>query len=271
MKLFKIKMIAIVFFFPFLMVAKPLPKKPAKTKKLNPLKMEKPSGYNEDEFYRTYFSKVDAGIENEYQNKWRFHNLQTRYSPGSQKDEHYTMGTVESYGQGRRESEVRSEFAEQVLRMRVDSAFRTYFAGKENSFAKKALDTMERIKDMRVQTGVAGQSGQQAEVCFGYDVLTDSSKIEYIKGKIEAGLYHPKLTGAFMGRSQMTDANFSVWTNMDGTIPRTRLSVPANADTFSTSLSQPLAKNLMGTIGTSQPLKNRPANSSYDITFSLDF
>lgn len=258
------------------MVACAFAKPISKAKKAHPkgelLKINRPNDFGiEDGFYQTYFSKVDAGIKNEYQNRWKFHDQQNQYNPAFQRDEHYTIGSIESYGQGKRESQVRNEFAEQVLRMRIDTALRTYLSDKNGSVVKTAFETMDKMKDMRVQTSNSVTGGKAAELCFGYDVITDASKIEYIKGNIEAGIYHPKLTGAFSGRAQLADANFSVWTNMDGRVPRTSISLPMTANTFTTSLSQPLAKNVMGTLATSQPLVNKASNSTYGVSVAINF
>lgn len=232
----------------------------------------RPEGYiaEEDAFYRTYIARADQGISDAYAQTWRFHEQQIKYMPHFQKDEHYTIGTQESYGNGKSDSALRNEFAEQVIRMRADAAFKSYFADKQGTIGKKAVDTVETLKDVRVKTAPT-ENGKQPEFSFGYDVMTDATRVEYVKGNIEAGIYHPKLTGSFMGRAQLVDANLRVWTNMDGTVPRTTVSLPVSANTFTTSVSQPLAKNVMGSLGTSQPLKERSANSSYDVTVAFTF
>ncbi len=257
-----------------LLVVAPLYAKTTKSrthKKTQKLALSRPDDFGvEDKFYLKYFSNVDQGIMNAYEQGWRFHEQQIKYNPAFQKDERYTIGTQESYGNGKKDSTLRNEFAEQVLRMRIDSAVKTYFADKPGSIGKKAIDTVENLKDVRVKTAPTN-NGKQPELAFGYDVMTDASRIEYVKGNIEAGIYHPKLTGSFTGKAQLADANLSVWTNMDGTVPRTSVSMPVTANTFTTSVSQPLAQNVMGSLATSQPLKDQAANQSYDVTVAFTF
>ena len=81
-----------------------------------------------DMFYREYFSSRDKEISKNYRRTWDYHDSQIQYASTSWRHEYLSIGSLSHYGRAPHEDEVRKGLANQILRMRVETAFNTYLA-----------------------------------------------------------------------------------------------------------------------------------------------
>lgn len=157
----------------------------------------------QDLFYQKYFSKLDPGIERAYQDRWKYHDMQLPYALGSWGFEHLSLGSLNTSNFTQPEWRVRQDFAQQVLRMRFQSAVREFLSGvtlpQTIRHAQNTVHAIDSLKNNAVSIGGGGEGRTPVHMRFGYDIVTDSSKLELVRGSTTLGVYHPQLFTSFVG------------------------------------------------------------------------
>lgn len=152
---------------------------------------------DEEAFYKEFVAPLDRRIQREYTDAWRFHEIQIRYAATSWRHEYIQLGTMNTVDNGPYEWVVREDLARRVMRMRIDSAMRAYFAPPERATLRSAHTAIQQMNANRVSLSSNPSVG---ELRFGYDIFSDESRIEYAGARaLEAGLYHPRLLGSLNG------------------------------------------------------------------------
>lgn len=225
----------------------------------------------EDAFYRRMFSKTDDGIYRQYQDRWSYHEMQIRYAATEWNYEHLSIGSLDFYGRAPYEGDVRREFAQQVLRVRLDSALRESLKGTEGARAvQKAQQAVDQIKNAPVVKVGGGE--HPGEFRVGYDVLSDASKLEYVKGEWLAGIYHPHLLSALTGqRAGQPDLSLRLSAAFKHPLPSASISYQPGTRLVEASLARQLSRTVATRVLSSTPTSGGAAVSSYRVEVSYQF
>lgn len=246
-------------------------------RKTSPLLLKQKSDFEEqDKFYKEYFSKTDKQISDIYLSRWQYHDQQVPYAMTTWRHEHLSIGSLDYYSRAPHEKDVRQEFAEQVFRMRTDAGIRAFLYNLKSptlaKVAKSYQKTMDAIRSypLRLSNKKDSKSG---EFRIGYDVLSDSTKFEYVEGPVEAGLYHPALIGGFITHSrpgwEITTLNVS--SNFGKEAPKATLSAPLSANTVEASLSKALSPSVSARLLTAKPLRDQTQPHRYEASVAYTF
>lgn len=221
--------------------------------------LHRPSHYQEEtQFYQDYFAPFDQRIVTDYSDRWQYHETQIHYASTSWRFEHISPGSMN----GPYEASVREEFARQVLRQRIDVAIRKYFEAPERARdlkrARKALDETKNYK-VSLSSAPPGTKQQRAEIRVGYDVFTDVSKFEYLQGPMQVGFYYQRFLNTVMGApSSRAPLSMRLGADFGPNFPQASLNYRLNGDSFETSFTKNLARNVDGQLLSAQPLRTRP-------------
>ena len=239
-----------------------------------PIHLVQPSPLSgEDDFYRDYFSSNDNRIARAYLDRWSFHNQQRTAGWSAGDPRHVDIGSLDFYNNAPREVDVRRGFAEQVLRIRFDYALRAYFRpdgrGTGIKNAEKALNS---LRNQAVKLSSSPSNRSTGELRFGYDVFTDFSKIEFVGGTIEGGLYHTFLLSAMAGaRSNGRPVYAQVVAKPGPGLPVPSLRYRFDNRTIEASVAKQITSNVTGAVVSTQPTLNNGVETSYGMTLSYRF
>jgi hypothetical protein len=229
----------------------------------------------EDAAYHEYVASVDARITREYNDRWRYHELQKNYNGPVGNTRHSDIGSLGFYNYAPLEMDVRRGFADQVLRVRVDAAMRAYFRPAERGRSiRKASQAFEKMKQSTMT--FKSDAGVVTEFRYGYDVFTDFSKLECTRGSTSLGLYHTALLGGLTG-SGPAGAIRPVFVQISTGVLGSSLPTPfvryrLDAPVLEASLSKALSGSVSASVGTTQPLAATPlAVKTYGATISYSF
>ena len=204
--------------------------------------VDRPAGYrDEDSFYREYYSALDDRIEDAYLDAWTYTEKPASWH---------------------------NDFAQQVLRLRVDATWKSYFAPKDRAVTlKRVHKVIHEMRDMPVRLSDE-PGGGGGELKFGYDVFTDASKVEYSHGALQAGVYHPHLMSALTGSKPALDV-LSLRVSYSGM----RLAYTVGGDSVEAAVSRSLAEGVSGEIVSSHPLRQDVPGlqSRYELRLSFGF
>jgi hypothetical protein len=192
--------------------------------------------------YLQYFSATDPSIERQYLDRWTYHEQQIQYGATAWRQEHLSIGSRDVYGRAPYEGDVRRDFANHVLRVRLDAALREYF--KNNAVAKtavKAQQTVNQLKSMPVKVSSKPGGGQFQ---FGYDVQSDASKIEYWQTGFNAGIYHPHLLSALTGTARFDELTLRVGLSISPELPAAGFSYQPGTTVLEVGLSKALSRQI---------------------------
>lgn len=233
--------------------------------------LNRPSDYkDEDAFYREYVAPTDAKIVRDYTDRWHYQEMQVLYASTTWNYEHVSIGSQDFLGQGQYDGFVRGQFAQQVLRIRGDAMIRAYFAPNDRAAdVKTAQRALNSIKSVPLRVSSDKQGG---EFHFGYDVFTDSSKLEYTQGSVQAGLYHPHLFGAFTGAAGKLDAlNLKMSAHTGVGLPTANLSYYMNGSAIEGSVSEPLSPVVLAELVSRQPLRDQTITHTVGVRVTYRF
>lgn len=216
-----------------------------------------------DHVYKTYFESLDSRITLLYQAQWQNHDQNLPFRSTSWRGE-FISNSAQS---GTYDWEARQQFAHQVFRMRVDQGIREAAKTlKHSHFVAKAQSALEALKEVSVPVS-SDPKKSSAQLRMGYDLITDSSKIEYVGGVIDMGVYKSAFL-ADPGNSQRTLMNVS--SDLGPELGRASLSVPFSAETIQASLSKQLSPSISTSLSSTQPLKTKQ-ESSYQWQLAYSF
>jgi hypothetical protein len=224
-----------------------------------------------DALYIRLFSGLDPKISQQYQDKWHYQEMQLPFDATEYRYEHLSLGTRDVLGRAPYEGDVRHDFAQAVLRQRVDAALREYFKGSDGALAvKRAENTVNQVKSMPIKMG---SGDTPSEFHIGYDVLSDSSKFEYQKGIFFAGIYHPHLIAALTGQRppNSNDLTMRVSGNFKAPFPTASLAYNPGNTVMEIALAKPLSKTIGTRIVSSTPLVAGAAVCQYTVQVTYQF
>jgi hypothetical protein len=219
----------------------------------------------EDEgVYQSLFQGADGQIAFLYQEQFSQHerNLPFRNSWRGE----FISNSINS-GRVQYDWQVREHFAKQVLRMRLDQGLREYAKTlKKAEFIAKAHEALESLQNVSVPVA-SEEGGRSGQLRMGYDLLSDSSRLEYVGGMVDVGVYKNQFLGD-MGNMRNTLMNVS--SELGDSLGRATVSMPLSAETIQTSLSKQVSAEVATTISSVQPLKANQASSYYwQVAFSF--
>ena len=241
----------------------------------------KPKGYlNRDALYQEYFAKLDGQILSSYLARWDYHERQTAWNLMQPKDKHFAEASLDNY-RYQKEQPLRSDFAAQVLRLRLNNAIDTQlrkFSLREISTAHKNLKaTLDKVQNVPIVFSKPTPSSsvvneKSGELRIGYDVLNDHSKLEYVKSWVDIGLYYPRFLSSLLGSGEKFKLmNMAVTSNWSSTLPRATLSYPLGLGHCNASLSKPISTGLTAEILTSTPLLDSGTQHRGEMRLIINF
>ena len=233
--------------------------------------LKRPSDYKDDDaFYREYVAPSDARIAREYMDRWRYQEMQILYASTTWNYEHVSIGSQDVLGRGQYDGDVRRQFAQQVLRIRTDAMIRNYFAPNDRAAEiKSAQRALNSIKNVPLKISKDEHGG---EFHFGYDVFSDSTKLEYLQGPVQAGFYHPHLIGALTGSARKIDAlNLKMSARTGVGMPTANVSYSMNGAAIEGSLSEPLSPVVVAELVSRQPIRDQTIQHSYGFRVTYRF
>jgi hypothetical protein len=260
---------------------KPLPAGTIKlsAKKFGPLPehlVKRPEHLLTDEqYYQKYIGKNDEKIRSLYLSEWEHQDKELSKSPNTTASYHITPGFDPI---PRREDKLRFALAQNALRVRLDTMINSYAADIKDfkgvtevrQVQQVLQNTLEKVKNQSLR--ISENNERAGEFRMGYDVITDNSKIEYVKGPVEGGLYHPALVGAITGSKPKFDiASLSLNTNLGSDNPRAGLSLPLHRRWVVTTLEKQLAPTLRAGFSKETPLKAPAYEHIYRFQISYTF
>ncbi|NBX82322.1 hypothetical protein EBQ90_04435 [bacterium] len=218
----------------------------------------------EDNLYQTYFGGIDNRIALLYRDQWG-HQEQSLPFRGSSWRGEFISNSVNS-GTTTYDWEERQRFARQVFRMRIDQGVREYLKNmKQSETLAKAQGAIESLQNVSITSSEEG--GSKAQLRLGYDLFSDSSKLEYVGGVIDFGFYKNRML------ANPTDGSSALMTmtkDLGDSIGRASVTVPLNAEHIQTSLSKQLSSTVATSLSSTQPLKTRQDSSYYwNVAFSF--
>jgi hypothetical protein len=225
----------------------------------------------EDAFYREFVAGGDARVEREYQDRWAYQEKEMPYAGIRNGNEHVTLGTTETFGHGPYEGDVRRQFADRVLRIRTDAAIRAYFAPKDRAGGlKSAKQAIDKVKSVPMKLGGGENPGQ---IYMGYDLFTDASKLEYVKGSLRTGFYHAHLFSALTGRqnNKLDSLSWQVSASVGQGLPSTNLIYALNGSAIEGSIGQQLSRTVTASIYSRHPVQDQTIPHSYQFTIGYSF
>jgi hypothetical protein len=233
--------------------------------------MDLPHHADDDAFYKTYFSQPDDGIARNYQNAWRYHEIQTQYAPLQTTTQFYAMAPMTGPGAlSPVEKDVRAGFAQSVLRLRMDTALRSAIApvGVPRA-ARQHLQTVQGGLNKIKNASVAFSPERGApRLQMGYDVFSDASKVEVVTERWGAGIYHAHLMGCVSGANVAADAFALRVTTSALALATASLAYLPNGKAVQAAFSRPLSRRVTAQLSTSQPVVPT-GYSSYSLSFVI--
>ena len=226
-------------------------------------KQSEPS--KEDEVYQSYFQGSDGRIAVLYQDQFEHHEKNLPFRSSSWRGE-FISNSIQS-GSVQYDWQVREQFARQVLRLRLDQGLREYAKTlSQSKLIAGATNALEALQNVSVN--VESEDGESSgQVRMGYDVLSDSSRIEYIGGAVDIGIYKSQFLGA-PGNMHATLMNVS--SELGPELGRATVSMPLSGETVQTSISKQVTTGIAASISSTQPLKANQSASYYgQVAFSF--
>jgi hypothetical protein len=222
-----------------------------------------------DKIYRDYFAGADEAIRLTYLDRWRFHELQSAYFLQRSNQVHLDIGAISNSNVGPLESDVRNEFARTAFRMRLESAFRQFLAHERAAGVRRAHKAVENLKAQNVR--VSDEPGA-AEIRMGYDVLSDTSRLEYVKGTLGAGLYHNAFLTAVSGSRPFSESlSLRVWKDFNNGLPSPYLSYAVGGRYVEAGLSKYFQPTVRGEVIAVKPTAGSGASDSVLLRMTYTF
>lgn len=231
----------------------------------------------EDRLYYHYVSALDSNISQIYESRWWYHEQRVAQSYGRWNNEHLSFGSLDYFGRAPGEDQVRNDFANQVLRMRVDKMVRDYMANpaRPESF-RTAGAALNRLKDYSIAVPSDVKPEKRSpfvgEFKVGYDPLSDGSKIEYESPALRGGFYYPRLLGALSSGDTVRDIRMRMETALGNGLPSASVTYRLSFAQVEAGMSQSLSPALNANFNTRFALRpDDTSGSSYNLTLSYSF
>ncbi|MFM8268754.1 MAG: hypothetical protein ACKN9V_01085 [Pseudomonadota bacterium] len=198
--------------------------------------------------YNNYFGSLDNKIATIYHEQW-VQNSSTPFA-GANND-------VES----------REVFAKQVFRMRIDQGVREYLKTlKPTNFVAQTQGALSALQNVSILSNSSAQSSK-AQLRMGFDLISDSTKLEYVGGTVDFGIYK---NGILAKSAASNNTVMTVTKDLGPSVGRASVVVPLTAEQIQTSISKQLSPSIATSVSSSHPLKPRQDSSYYwNVAFSF--
>jgi len=219
-----------------------------------------------DQIYQTYFGNTDAQIALIYQDQFQQHDQNLPFRSSSWRGE-FISNSVAS-GNPTYDWQARQQLAKQVLRMRVDQGVReTLKSLNQSPLIAKAQGALEAVQNVSVPVASSEEGKPAAQLRLGYDVISDSSRIEVVGGAVDVGVYK---NGFLANPGDTHSALMTVSSDLGPELGRASVSMPLSAQTLQTSISKQLSPSVATSVSSTQPLKAQQDASYYwNVAFSF--
>ena len=230
---------------------------------------EAPRFMGDDGLYRDHFERLDGTIAKLYEDRWGYHDKKVAASPTEWNGEHFTIGTMDTYGNAPKERDVRAQFAIQVFRLRTDQAVKDLLASHYvPTPLKQAGAALEKVKSYTIPVSAEKDSGQFR---VGYDPLSDNSKVEYESSRLKGGVYYPRLLGSLMGGG-MNQLRVSLQGNLGQGKSSASLTYHLAASRVEAGIAQPISSMWSANLASRISLHaDDPAGMTYNLSFTYRF
>jgi hypothetical protein len=150
--------------------------------------------------------------------------------------------------------------------MRIDQGVREYLKNmKQSETLAKAQGAIEALQNVSISS--SEESGSKAQLRLGYDLFSDSSKLEYVGGIVDFGVYKNRMLS---NPTDGSSAQMTVTKDLGEDVGRASVTVPLSAENIQTSISKQLSSTVATSLSSTQPLKTRQDSSYYwNVAFSF--
>ena len=113
---------------------------------------------------------------------------------------------------------------------------------------------------------------QLSELRIGFDLNTNSSKLEYRENHLELGIYHKRTLTALTGREDITE-NLAFSLNKEWISPslKATLYLPLKLPYYTAALSHDFSASISSTLSTQAPLKGTSVERKQQLHISIQF
>lgn len=206
----------------------------------------------QDWLYQDYVSSMDNGLARSYADTWRYHEMQTRFSPMDQYGgEFQQMGALTVIG----ENEMRAQFASGVLRTRIDAMIRNAFTPRNvpSHLRRQVQRVQQQLNQVRNTTVSFSKAKNAPRMQVGYDVLTDFTKAEVVADEWNAGIYHSRFMSSLSGGALPDSLALRVSANLGHGLPAATITYLPYGNAVQGSLSRWLSPRVNAAIMTTIP------------------
>ena len=111
-----------------------------------------------------------------------------------------------------------------------------------------------------------------SELRIGFDLNTNSSKLEYRENNLELGIYHKRTLTALTGREDFTE-NLAFSLNKEWISPslKATLYLPLKLPYYTAALSHDFSASISSTLSTQAPLKGTSVERKLQLHISIQF
>lgn len=220
-----------------------------------------------DATYREYFAGRDGYIEAEFQRRYQL--PANRTGMGTRHEQAAAPNTSATDPNALAQ---RREFAQMVMRVRLEAALNHYMATRDKSSklrkAHSAISSMKHNK-LKVSRG-KGAKATPWEVQYGYNFFTDYSRFELVKGNFRVGLHHAALLADLTGPTEHGPRlNASTKLGLNNA-PTAWIGYTLGSTSFATGLSKKLSTGVLGQVYSYQPTA-RGGTESYGVQLNYTF
>lgn len=236
---------------------------------LNSPRFQRPSDLlTSDQIYQKYFGKGDSELFESYRSgAWGWDERYRPYYPWVSR----SLLVDSNFFFNQRVDLDRSSRARDIVRSRIDHFIRTYINGWKHPKPVRAVQMIAE-KTKNVPIAISSENKRAGEIRLGYDILSDSSRIEYANGPIEGGIYHPELFAAATGtKPKLGLTSVSLNSNFGQEAPRANLGLPLTLQYLLASISKNLSPVVSLQISKRQPLFDRDITHDYEIRVVWSF
>ncbi len=219
------------------------------------------------EFYESYIQPSDVVTTKWYGERW---GVPGNHWYQGQASWMYENCLPQQVGRTSEEERTRRDFANQILRLRVQSAVFTYLADPARpAEVRKAAALAQSAHNVGVVS--SGNTKTGGEFRVDYDMITDATRIEFRSETFRAGFFHPHLmTSVLSGRTD-DGAGLGATYRLGINQPAVSLQYPVQGTMLQGGVSQPLSQQVDAAVLTTAPLGNSGVPTSFQMTVAYRF
>jgi hypothetical protein len=218
--------------------------------------------------YDDLVSKHDIFIVSDYKRQWQWHETVSPYDFYTQQPEFHALGQRNS-GRPITEADTRMGFAQGVLRLRLNSAVRTAFApaGVLKAVRKRQEQIDRQLEQIRDTSISLAPEAEAPKLHYGYDLMSDFSKLELIAPNWSFGLYHSQIGARLTGGVVTPDCFLVRASAKTDRVTEASVTLVPGTGSLSGTIGRWIHPRVRAELTTSQPLVSTGI-SSYGMNFA---